>query len=151
MKTTIEGVDLREAHSWTGKHAGVHFKINLWGVGDAFRLDGTWNYYLYLHEKDMPKELFTSIWLPDEMYQMNKECPIRISQDYFKVAAFNRLDLHGGITYYAKHGHIENFRTVEVGCDYAHLWDVEQAYELADVVRDVKASCERAAAVFNIK
>ena len=38
-----------------------------------------------------------------------------------------QLEMHGGITYYAKHGHTEGHRTVEVGCDYQHYGDETSA------------------------
>ena len=71
--------------------------------------------------------------------------------DYYG-SIVSEVELHGGITYYAKHGHSEGHRYVEIGCDYNHLRDHEHGpYRIGEVVPDCIASIEDAIVKLGIK
>lgn len=105
--------------------------------------DLCWSYYIYLDEGKVQD--FARLWLEDKVMKWKPEAKGRITHEYY-VEPFNSIDLHGGITFYQKHGHTEGFRTVEIGCDYQHHWDRdrEAGYPatLKSVVADAEASID---------
>lgn len=129
----------RHQDVWQGIYRGLSYKIVHWGVDESFTPggNGNWNYYVFLPEHKVKD--FAAIWLEDKVYKSKPEVRGYITHDYFNNPATN-VDWHGGATYYAKHGHTEGYRCVEVGCDYAHLWDYERerGYTLSEVLTDVQ-------------
>lgn len=113
-------LDYQEA--WRGSHKGVYFKVVLWNKGADHTPGGggIWNCYIYIPEKRAVN--FAKLWLEDNRFRFSPESPERIQHDYSRLP----IEMHGGLTYYAKHGHPEGHRCVEVGCDYNHLWDMER-------------------------
>lgn len=104
-------------------------------VGD----DEHWTYYLYLFERYIPTPLFESIWLKPKDTKFNF-----LSYDYYNAPLLNEIPMHGGITYYAKHGEGKH-RSVKIGCDYAHIWDREHGpYSLQSVIYEAESSAEAA-------
>ena len=75
---------------------------------------GKWNYYLFVPVsklKDKDK------WVP----KYNESNPSWSQFDYSE-SDFNKLDFHGGVTYCIIKS-IGNYQTIQVGCDYAHIFD----------------------------
>lgn len=110
---------------WRGSHRGIQSKIVNWDKGADYTpgSEGIWNCYIYIPESKAAN--FESLWLPDIAKRWSPNSPERISHDYY-APGFPFIEMHGGITYYAKHGHTPGHRRVEVGCDYSHLWDHER-------------------------
>jgi hypothetical protein len=129
---------------WRGSYRNVPYKIAHWGKTHGYTPggDGIWNYYVYINESaavDFPK-----LWLPDQLKRFTEVSPERVSHDYYGEG-FPFIDMHGGITFYAKHGHSEGHRCVEVGCDYSHLWDHERGggYCVEDIFYDVRRTIDQ--------
>ena len=143
--------------SWTFKHKGLYCKISHWGVERANNFEslndgkGIWNYYVTLPEHILGDK-FAAVWLEDKKIQFSVNSPERITHDYYGHP-FSEVDWHGGITYYAKHGQLEGHRSVELGCDYSHLYDMERGYDytLDDVYADCCRTAEELAAIYLTK
>lgn len=131
----IGTLSLREQKHWRGTHRGVPFKVMLWGFADN-SLD-KWNYYLYLLERNCVN--FESLWLPAETYQILPTTPKRVTYNYYP--AFGAVEMHGGITYYEKHGELTE-RSIEIGCDFAHLDDEFAGWDLYSVVADMESAID---------
>ena len=118
--------DLVKVTSWHARYRNVPIKLTFYRRW--------WCYYVYLHE-DKCKD-FKSLWLEPEVIQTAPGCPEYISYNY---GCDNPTDIkmHGGVTYYKKHGEVEDHRCVEVGCDYNHLCDMENGQpDKASVLSD---------------
>lgn len=128
---------------WQGRYRDIAYRISLHSENCGYTPGGLgiWCFYLFLHENKI--EGFDRIWLPDIAKRYTPVSPERISHDYY-VDPLNRLELHGGITYYAKHGYTEGHRCVEVGCDYSHLWDHESGggYDVNSIFHDVRKAID---------
>jgi len=135
--------EMREKITWNGLHRDVGFKIVNWDYEDPTGTmlrhwpSGAWNFYLYLYEQHCAD--FAALWLPDIVKEWSPGGKKYISHDYYKDP-LGQIDLHGGITFYDKHGYTDGFRTVEVGCDYQHYTDEGQLYNNDCVFEDVKAA-----------
>lgn len=142
----IHDITLRIQQVWHGTHKDISFKIVHWAEGEAINDGkGVWNYYVFLHESKTPN--FNALWLADEEKAFSPNGRKYISHDYGSAWVSSDCDWHGGVTYYAKHGHTEGHRAVEFGCDYSHLWDAEAGFdtELRDVVYDARNTIEQIA------
>lgn len=127
----------------------VSIKIVHWGVENFFNNGrGTWNYYIFIHERFCPR--FDELWLEDKLSRFSETSPEHVSHDYMSGAT-GELDMHGGITYYAKNGYSKGHRSVELGCDYNHYWDEGRAYTIEAVLVDAKASAEQAIEIYQLK
>lgn len=140
MKTEQnEEIRTEERREWTGRYRDVSFRISLHAVGERYTpgSEGIWCFYVFLNEQAVPN--FSALWLEDKVYRYKPDAPGRITHDYM-ASIPSGIEFHGGITYYAKHGHTEGFRCVELGCDYNHLWDSERGggYTLEEIKDDVK-------------
>ena len=131
---------------WRGVYRDIQYKVAHHGKGLDYTpgRDGIWNYYVYLHEDRVND--FARIWLNDEIRKYKPDVKGYVSHDYYGCRAFDDIHFHGGITYYAKHGHTEGFRCVEIGCDYNHLWYQERGYgyDLETILFDVKETIDSA-------
>ncbi len=126
---------LEAQRTWRGSYRDLQFKIVSWqfrGLEDRYP-SGAWNYYVYIPETKVPN--FAAIWLDDEVKKLTPVSRGRVSHAYY-ASPLGSVDMHGGITYYQKHGHTEGYRCVEIGCDYQHLHDDGQEYDERDVLRD---------------
>jgi hypothetical protein len=66
----------------------------------------------------------------------------RIFYNYDK-SIISELDWHGGCTWYSKeNGHDGNKFVIKVGCDYQHLWDNHQYYDLEHLQIEVKKTID---------
>lgn len=89
-------------------------------------------FYVYLDPTRFTnKTVANKLWLRDtDKWWRTDKLPY-IIQD---------LPWPGGITFYAKHLGANKYRSVEIGCDYGHLWDMERGYSttLEDVITHSK-------------
>ncbi len=136
--------ELREATKWNGEYKGIRFELSLHGVGDDFRPEGTWAYYLMLSEVQFAPEDWEKVWRePTSWYSRSAgfETP-----SYTDHGWLESLDFRGGITLYEKNHspdvHPENPEPqwVKVGCDYAHSWDEGISYSRGVIESDAKNS-----------
>lgn len=136
--------------NFSTRYKGIGVKIVNWKVFGVDTDRVNWNYYLTIPERNTPPEIFAKIWLDDIVKEGFAGRPW-LSHDYYGVPLFDSLEMHGGVTFYAKHGHTVGFRSVEIGCDYHHSWDMERDnYELEEVVRDAFNSADQALSLFCI-
>lgn len=98
------------------------------------------NYYVYLREAMVPN--FEEIWLADELKRWWPTAPERVSHDYYGCSRLCNVEMHGGITFYAKHGHSVGHRYVEIGCDYGHLYDDQRDWTIQDLFFDACATID---------
>jgi len=130
----------REKKTWTTKTELGLVEVCLHNMDNPYIRggDGIYNYYLYIYERECPKA-FKEFWLEDIPRSLGEGCSTWISHEYYHLDMF---DFHGGITYYSKHGHTEGFRSVQIGCDFNHLWDENKVYILQDIQREAMRSME---------
>jgi hypothetical protein len=128
---------------YRGIYRDISYKISRHAKGQSYtpQSEGIWCYYIYLHESKVKD--FASLWAEGEVVKITPESYGFVSYEYYKEP-FNSIEFHGGITYYAKHGEFEGHRSVELGCDYNHLWDIERGYGygLTDILVDVKSTID---------
>jgi hypothetical protein len=137
-KDTTEAPRLEMVRVWRGQHRGVQFQIkNRDGIDGLDQPSGAWTAYIFLHETMLTN--FDFWWLPDELSRFTEASPERVSHDYMRLPA----EMHGGLTYYAKHGHSVGHRCVELGCDYQHLWDEGQHYSERSVMAETMGSIDK--------
>lgn len=92
----------------------------------------TWCYYLYINLSRLPQPLADELWLEADKDGL-----------YYPIPPIIRsLEFHGGCTWYSKHYSHNDKRVIEVGCDYAHLWDEDLIYSLEQIVLDAKHSVD---------
>lgn len=133
---------LRPQRTWQGQHRGISFKIVSWGKSrdETYGFpSGNWNYYVYIPESKSPR--FEEIWLADEEKQWGGSGTKYISHDYY-ASILGSVEMHGGITFYSKHGHTPGHRCVEIGCDYQHLWDEGKYYDENDLLADAMTTID---------
>ena len=115
-------------HTWREMHRGIIINITHHSISE-YNPEGTWCYYLILDQRmfqnpsdfalfDLPPEIRTFYGSYHESY------------DYFDTPD---LEWHCGITYYSKTKELdrrtgEYFTVPKLGCDYAHLSDLEYHY-----------------------
>ena len=103
--------------------------------------EGIWCFYIYLHESKVKD--FSKLWLPVKIVKFSLESRGYVNYEYY-CEPFNSMEFHGGITYYCKYGETEGYRSVEIGCDYNHLWDNERGcgYDVEDILVGVKCAID---------
>lgn len=95
---------------------------------------GIWNYYIHIHEQHCPASLFSQLWLKSKITKVTPESRGFVSHNYYELPNLLNCDFAGGITSYRKQGYIKHHRSVELGCDYSHLWDHERSAPTIEVV-----------------
>ena len=120
---------------WSGKYRGIAYEVVQW----EGRRGPIWNYYLYVHAKQIPTEHLSRFdipaGLPDERG--------RRYYPYSSEGVFARLDWHCGITYYSKMADPGLDHLVfKAGCDYDHYWDEDCDYSMPYVLQDAKATID---------
>jgi hypothetical protein len=130
--------EARKVSALVGTYRGVRFEVKM--DPDQTKEFPQRVYYVYLREGMVPN--FEEIWLPDELKRCAPTSPERVSHDYYECARLCGVEMHGGITYYAKHGHSVGHRCVEIGCDYNHLHDDEQHWSAQDLFFDACATID---------
>ena len=120
--------EMKEKHVWSGRYRGVAFEINNFTLGDI----DAWTFYLYINTKQIKEK----IWLKGEKLMDTSHHTRYVYED----TIINNLDWHCGCTYYEKHGGREEWenKTIQVGCDYQHLWDEHKHYTVEMIQADVE-------------
>lgn len=136
-------IKMSEAHKFSGTYKGINFLISHHGIGDSYRPDGTWCYYLLIHENQLPDE-YRDDFILAPVFDVNG----RLSHDYYSTKIAD-LDWHCGITYYNKEGGADGEPIViKMGCDYSHYWDEGYRYDKESLLMDAKNSINKLFAMF---
>ena len=125
---------MKKKTTWNETYRDIPIEVCNWyteGIGQC------WAFYLYIRLDQMPKHLRKRFWLKPEKSTIS---PKRKFYNYSGEPLINNLDWHCGCTYYSKHGHDGNTRTVQIGCDYQHYWDEGRNYNI-EYVMDEARSC----------
>lgn len=143
------------SRTYKGTANKLPFEIVHWGVDRAFGEPlhdgkGCWNYYIYLLESKI--ENFSDFWIEPELKEFSPGGTQYLACDYYSSPLSN-IHWHGGVTYWEGNNDIPNRRHIKIGCDYAHLWDMERGYdtELVDVYADVLQTTEELLPLLKIK
>ena len=127
------------AHKFTGKYKGINFEISHHGIGEEYRPEGTWCYYLIIDENQFTEEYLDDFILKPDTD--NKYC--RLSYNYYDTKIAD-LDWHGGITFYSKLGGLDGGSlSIKIGCDYAHLYDEGRSYGVDHILCDVERTINK--------
>ncbi len=132
-----ENTKPRHKDIWTYQYSGLVVEITHHSAGELINDGkGVWCYYIYIHEGKCKPGVFANLWLEDKVSKWYESSPERVTHDYNDILP--DCEWHGGITYYAKHGHSLGHRCVQAGCDFSHLWDHDQGYDytLDDIVHE---------------
>lgn len=130
-----------KTRTWFGVYRGVRFEVKTWPMGpSSYRNEQGWAHYLLINvDKQVPEELREKFWLKPRADLMFGKY---LTHDYMDgpTAA---IEFHGGITFYEKTSGFEGGdRWVKLGCDYQHLWDDGQRYDVDDVTREAHVSID---------
>lgn len=169
---SIEFSEFSPETVWRGIYRGIVFEIrthdndkrmlsDMWKKG--------WTYYIHLELDEIPAEHDPeSFWLEPvdtlgrlhesavKLFEGMKEAgvepilPVPPKPDhahwgyvYFDHPVMGEVEFHGGITYYEKEGGYGLMpRSVKIGCDFQHSWDVKKDYDLADIVADMRQAVD---------
>ncbi len=137
-----KALDLSHAESWNGTHRGIKFRIhrhNAGGYGEPNR--NAWAYYIYVCPLNFSPEDWQRVAPKFHMSAFGG------NRAFYEAPAFDCGDFHSGITWCdvkcspATPDQI----TVEIGCDYSHLWDGEAGYpyDVEYLLRDVKNTIDK--------
>lgn len=113
--------------SWRDRHKDIMFTISHHGVSDHNQ-SGIWCFYIHLNEALFCNVVdFDKFWREKKVIEFNGS--FRETYDYNDIPDYG---FHSGITYYET-SHLTGkcgatHRAVKMGCDYAHLWDMERGY-----------------------
>lgn len=138
--------------AWRGEHMGIKYKLNHHGVSE-YSPKGTWCYYIYI-----TSETFEN---PEHFSLFNKE-PEIVEVYGGTRERYNYMDVpdcgfHGGITWYDRQHYLDRNGNkqilLEIGCDYAHIWDREGGYwqGLDDVREDATRLIEKIIKLYPVK
>lgn len=127
---------------WFGIYRGVRFQIDRFKFREEDR-DYKWTHYILLNiDEQLPPEFVEKFWLAPQYTDNFDKSRKRLHYDYYDSIISN-LEFHGGCTWYSKEGGAdEPHRVVKIGCDYQHLWDEGQRYDLDDVYRETKRTID---------
>lgn len=90
-----------------------------------------WAFYIYINLKQIKdQELAKSLWI---------EAGSEGFCSYMSNDFINRLEFHGGCTYYHKSFGRWDDKIIELGCDYGHYGDEGERYSLQSVKFDLLA------------
>jgi len=143
------------SHTYKGTVNQLPFEIVHWGVDresgkPLHNGKGCWNYYIYILESQI--ENFADFWLTPELKEFSVGGTQYLSCDYYS-SPLSKVHWHGGVTFWEGNNDIPTRRSIKIGCDYAHLWDMEGGYdtELVDVYADVLQTTEELLALLKLK
>ena len=136
---------------WQCRVHDLFVRVSLHAVGEAHtpQGQGIYCYYIYTYESVVGQEKFKELWLEDEVFKYRPDAEGRITHDYYSLPILKEVDFHGGATFYAKNGHTEGYRSVEIGCDYNHGWNQDNPPSFERVCRDALQTAEQVAQYFN--
>jgi len=131
----------QENYGWRGIIQGIPWLINSWHSLNTSteNKDWHWAYYLYIALDYIPAEND-----PDSYWLSPIEGNYRLPYyDYDKLDVLNRVEWHGGMTWYSKEcGFESSMREIKVGCDYLHFDDLGIDYTKEDIYQDVKKTID---------
>lgn len=132
--------ELKHKDTWSGRYRHVSFEIALHGVGDSYRPEGTWCYYLYLKAQQLPDDRLKEFDVPLKEIEL-----VPRHRKMYDYDAIPDLNWHCGITYYKKHGGDGRDEPLvfQMGCDFAHYWDEGDEYTLEMVTAEAKATIDK--------
>ena len=110
--------------TWKSSHKNMRLEVAHWGHGTMNEGHGMWNSYIYYDEQMFLPEEFSKLVMPETVKSGCK------SYDY---SDFPDDGFHCGITFYDINTYWDRmlekeFRVIKVGCDYGHLYDMENGY-----------------------
>ena len=124
-------LDVLHLHSYLYRDVMVQIRQQITSVNVP------WTYYLFLHlDFFADEELRRTLWVRAKTVQDYTWW------EYTRCAFLRNLPWHGGLTYYKKHTQPDGSRSIQVGCDYGHLWDRDRTYTLRDVIADAEATVD---------
>lgn len=129
-----------KAEYYTAHYKGLGIKITHHAL-ESNEGRGIWCYYIIIPEQKVSPDTWKKLWLPAKKVKFSAVSPVRIFYDYNK-SILRQVSWHCGITYYQKYGQVKGFRSVEVGCDYDHLYDHEQYWSLELIESDAKRTAD---------
>ena len=145
----IDTKHLRAGEYWYGSHKGIAYEIKSWGMRETLSAFGLpehmWNYYIYLNLAKINPADAKKLWL---RARANEYMAGRKHYNYWDCEPLKDIEMAGGITWYHKEYSLSDERTVVIGCDYAHAWNIGTSYELADILIDIEKSIESVLARF---
>jgi len=129
------------ATSWKREHKNIAYRLSHHGISE-YSPQGTWCFYIYIRENMfLNYDDFNLFYRALEICEMGSGTYWE-THDYGSVPDYG---FHSGITWYEINYGIDKFtgkpiKVLEIGCDYAHLWDRESGYwqGLDDVDADAK-------------
>lgn len=127
-----------------GEHRGVKYKISNHARYEegVNRIRGTWCYYVYINELILDENDFSDFWLEARGVDSFGGDWKSAKYDYW-APVWADADWHGGVTHYQKIGGLDgSSRLVEIGCDYAHLYDDQRTYNYEWVEMDAKRTID---------
>lgn len=137
-------LELSHAEYWRGKHRGIAFKIhrhnasNWPGIGDR----NAWAYYVYLCPLNFSPSDWEKVCPKAEVYEMGG-----VKRTTLDTSHFDCGDFHGGITWadMKSDPNTPDQVTLEIGCDYSHLFDKERMYlyDIEGILREVKSTIDK--------
>jgi hypothetical protein len=133
---------LRHSETWKLSYRDTTIEIIRLNFDTQSRMPWkeNWNAYVYIYENKCLD--FDSLWLGDELKRFFPEGAEYVSHEYMN-SIFDQIEMHGGITYYAKHGHVRGHRCVQIGCDYQHYCDEGKSYSMEEILAEVKYSADQ--------
>lgn len=119
---------------YAGTHLGVNYEIRHWCFSNGMPV---WNFYILFIEDQFP-DIFDSLWkLRGEKVKIGNKETKHIYYKYNKTIVGN-MKWHGDCTFFEKVSGFDGApKVVKAGCDYAHLFDEDHRYTLADVELEV--------------
>jgi hypothetical protein len=131
MKPTIKDLGFKLCRK--GIYRGISFELVQWKDSERDEEFHS-NYYIYINEKQVPREHFAKI-ISHEVYIFNAKV-----HGYRGTEFLMSLSWHGDMTFYDLLGGKDGIScVVKAGCDYSHLADMERGfdYKMEDLLEDV--------------
>lgn len=148
FKTEAAGIDFQNKQVSSALYRHMTIEIVEWGPFANSDLKKNWNYYLYIYRKNCPD--FDRLWLsPMSSWP---EFPSLVTYDYAGLDVA-QCYWHGGVTFYAKHGGDSiGSQAVQLGCDFAHLFDTERGwdYTFQDIAAEARRTADEVADILKL-
>jgi hypothetical protein len=125
----------KESTIFRGNYRDIHYTINRFKAFEHSGNEYAWTHYIHLNiDKQIKDEVIREkLWLSPKYDDKN-----RVSYEYY-TSVISDIEFHGGCTWYSKESSIdEKTRSVKIGCDYQHSWDMDKHYSLAYVKGEVE-------------
>lgn len=115
--------------TWRFTHIGTQYKVTHHSISE-FNTQGTWCFYVYFNSKMFQRQ---EDWALFDVQPVIKEYMAGKFWRHIPYESLPEFSWHGGATFAEIHQHVDKFtgeyyNVLEVGCDYAHLFDRERGY-----------------------